>query len=316
MKRVLVTGGSGLIGWPAVLALVGRGWEVHAVARRQRASVGGLRWHHLDLLAPEAAARLVDQVRPSHLLHLAWCTDSPAHLSSSANERWREAGSELVQAFASAGGQRAVLAGSCVEYDWSRDRDLLSESETPIVPAFEYGRAKDALRREVEEIAAATGLSMAWGRLFFIYGPGDRPSRLVSGLSRSLLAGEPIPLSDGMNVRDFLFSADASEALIALLTSDVEGAVNIASGEPVSIRELVELLAAEAGRPDLLRLEAAPRRSDEPRRLVADVRRLRDEVGWRPAVPLRDGLRRTLGWWRDQIDAEFEAAAARPSSGS
>ena len=303
MKRVLVTGGSGLIGRPAVLALARAGWEVHAVARQPRTTVERVRWHALDLLAPGAGRRLVDDVRPSHLLHLAWCTDSPGHLWSSANERWREAGSELVHAFASAGGRRAVLAGSCVEYDWSRERERLSETETPIIPSYEYGRAKDELRREAEELGEAARVSVGWGRIFFIYGVGDRPSRLVSGLSRSLLAGEPIPVADGTRVRDFLFSTDASEALVALLSSDVRGSVNIASGAAVSIREVAELLAAEAGRPDLLRIEDSPARSQEPRRLVADVRRLREEVGWEPAVSLRDGLRRTLAWWRARADA-------------
>ncbi len=302
VRRVLVTGASGLIGWPATQALAARGWEVHAVARRPLATTQRVRWHAVDLLSPGASARVVERVRPSHLLHLAWCTDSPGHLSSSANQRWCEAGSELVHTFASAGGRRAVLAGSAVEYDWSREDELLSEAETPIVPAFDYGRAKDALRREVQEIAEQTGLGMAWARLFFIYGPGDRPSRLVSGLARSLVAGEPVCVSDGTRVRDFLFSADASDALVALLSSSVQGAVNVASGVPVSIADLGRALAAEAGRPDLVRLAASPERSDEPRRLVADVRRLRDEVGWSSALPLGEGLRRTLSWWRAQSD--------------
>jgi nucleoside-diphosphate-sugar epimerase len=313
VKRVLVTGGSGLIGSPAVLALARAGWEVHAVARQPGAIVKRVRWHAVDLLAPGAGRRLIDDVRPSHLLHLAWCTDSPGHLSSPVNHRWRETGSELVHAFASAGGRRAVVAGSCVEYDWSRERERLSEAQTPIIPSYDYGRAKDALRREVEDLAAATGLEMAWGRIFFIYGPGDRASRLVSSLSRSLLSGEPISPPDGSRIRDFLFSVDASEALVALLTSEVTGAVNIASGVPVSISEIAEALASEAGRSDLLRPEAPARRSDEPRRLVADVRRLRHEVGWRPAVPLREGLKRTLSWWHGQLETLSGAAGARSS---
>ncbi len=72
------------------------------------------------------------------------------------------------------------------------------------------------------------------------------------------------------------------------------GPVNIASGEPVTVRELVERLAAIAGRPELPRFGALPEREGDPPRLVADVRRLRDEVGFVSRVGLDEGLKRSL----------------------
>ena len=78
------------------------------------------------------------------------------------------------------------------------------------------------------------------------------------------------------------------------------GAVNVASGEAVSVRSIVEQIAAAAGRPDLLDVGALESRAGDPEVLVADVTRLRDEAGFTPAWSLEDGLRQTVAWWRDQ----------------
>jgi len=253
-------------------------------------AVGG---RDVDLLEPDAAARLVDEVRPTHLLHLAWYAEPGAFWESPENARWLDASVRLLDAFAASGGRRAVVAGTCAEYDWSGD-GVLAERSTPLAPRSAYGAAKNALRLAAEELPFALG----WGRVFFLYGPHEDPRRLVASVARSLLAGEPARTTDGRQLRDFLHVADAGDAFAALLDSGVEGAVNIGSGEGVAVAEVVERLAALTGRPDLVQLGALAAPPDEPPQLVADAGRLRDEVGWRPARSLDDGLRETVEWWR------------------
>jgi nucleoside-diphosphate-sugar epimerase len=89
-----------------------------------------------------------------------------------------------------------------------------------------------------------------------------------------------------------------ADAFSALLASDAEGAVNVASGAPLALRDLVALVAEEAGRPELVRYGALPARAGEPDELVADVTRLRDAVGWSPSEPLRAGVARAVASWR------------------
>jgi nucleoside-diphosphate-sugar epimerase len=91
---------------------------------------------------------------------------------------------------------------------------------------------------------------------------------------------------------------DVAGAFAALLDSAVEGPVNVASGERVSIADVLALIARAAGRPELLRLGALPRRAGEPDEHVADVTRLRDEVGFAPSVRLEEGIAETVGAWR------------------
>lgn len=300
MRRVLLTGATGVVGRHAGAALERRGYEVHSVARRASAGNRGRgREHSEDLLEPGAAERLVAAVAPTHLLHLAWYTEPGLYLDSPENGRWLEASERLLRAFAASGGRRAVVAGTCGEYDWGNTHARLSEHRTPLAPLGAYGAAKDSLRQALEGLAADTGLSGAWARLFFLFGPAQDTRLLVPSVATALLAGRPAPTTEGRQVRDYLLSSQAADALVALLDSEVTGPVNVASGQGVAVRDLVELVGASTGRPDLLRVGALPARPDDVPFLVADTGRLEHEVGWRPRGDLAAWVDETVAWWRE-----------------
>jgi nucleoside-diphosphate-sugar epimerase len=241
----------------------------------------------------ERAGELMVAIQPTHLLHLAWVATPGVYWTSPDNPRWVEASLRLIEAFAAHGGQRVAVTGTCAEYDWSAG-GACHETDTPTRPATLYGTCKDELRLKAEQ----SKLSLAWARLFFLYGPREHPARLVPSVANALLAGQPAETTAGDQERDFLHVEDAADALVQLLLSDVAGPVNIGSGEPVAVRSVVETIAGIVGRPDLLRLGAKPMPSNEPLQLYADVARLRHEVGWRPRIGLRQGLADTVAWWR------------------
>lgn len=299
MSRVLLTGAGGFIGARAVLALTAAGHEVHAVSTRSRPVGPDVVWHRADLLDPGAMTAIVHEVAAERLLHLAWYTEHGRYWEAPENLRWVVATLELLAAFAAAGGTRAVLAGTCAEYDWSYG--VLSE-RTPLAPTTLYGTAKHATHLVAEAWADRVGLQLAWGRIFFLYGPGEAPSRVLPAVARAVLAGTEARVTSGEQTRDFMYVDDVAAAFVGLLDSPVTGAVNVASGEEVSMRAFVEIVAREAGRPDLVRYGSIPSRPGDPPRLVADVSRLRDEVGFAPAVALPVGVARSVDWWRAQLD--------------
>jgi nucleoside-diphosphate-sugar epimerase len=249
-----------------------------------------------DLLDPAAAEELVRRVRPSHLLHFAWYAVPGKFWSAPENAAWVEASIRLLRAFADAGGERAVTSGSCAEYEWSED--VLSEASTPLRPATYYGTCKHALAQVGAGLARERGFGYAWGRVFFAYGPHEQRGRLVSQVAEALVKGEPAPASEGTQRRDFLHARDVAGAFAALLDADVEGPVNVGSGAAVPVRDVVSLIAAAAGRPELVRFGEVPARPGDPPVIEADVTRLRDEVGWRPGIGLEDGIRETVEWWK------------------
>jgi nucleoside-diphosphate-sugar epimerase len=300
MKKVLLTGAGGFIGRHCLPFLKADGYEIHSVSSRgDSISDQDVYGHVADLLDTEHVENLLKEICPTHLLHLAWYTVPGKYWNARENLHWVRASLDLLQSFSKYGGLRVVQAGTCAEYDWTEG--LCSELETELSPSTLYGTCKHALRLMTEAYAGETGLSAAWGRLFFLYGPHENSDRLVASVIRSLLKNEAARCSHGNQRRDFLFVEDAAAAFVALLGSDVRGPVNIASGQAPELKEIIHRIAEKINRSELVQLGTIPVDPADPPLLVADVERLRKEVGWSPRFDLDQGLETTIQWWKRQM---------------
>ena len=304
---MLVTGASGFIGRWSVPPLLARGFEVHAVtshaARRALPpQLAGAHLHAADLLNEAQVDELLRRVAATHLLHFAWIATPGVYWTSSDNALWLAAGRHLLQAFRGQGGRRAVLAGSCAEYDWSTV-SVCDEASSPLaaggtVPITPYAASKLEMQKALAEFSRCGDFSSAWGRIFFQFGPDEHPARLVPSVISSLLASREALCSHGRQVRSFLHVADVGAAFAALLAGEVEGAVNIGSDEALPLAELIGRIAQQIGRPELVRLGAKPAAAGEPPLLMPKLCRLHDEVGWRPQIALNEAIADTIQWWR------------------
>jgi nucleoside-diphosphate-sugar epimerase len=245
------------------------------------------------LLEASNVKRLVAELRPDAIVHLAWIATPGVYWTSPENHAWRRATLALARAAAETGVRRFVGAGSCAEYDWSGG--YCDEATTALRPATLYGQSKLAAWRDVERLARP-GFSAAWGRIFNVFGENEHPGRLVPSVALALLKGEPVLCTHGQQIRDFLHVEDAGDAFAALVTSQVEGALNIASGEGRQVREVIEGVANKMGRPDLVRLGARP--ASDAMSITASIGRLSKEVGWSPRLTFDEALNRTVGYWR------------------
>lgn len=286
--RVLLTGASGFLGTPCRELLVERGHEVHAVSQQQR-SADGVRWHRADLLDTKDVARLVGEVRPTHLLHLAWTSGRDGFRDGTSNYPWVGATIELLRRFTEAGGRRVVAVGTGAEYDWSGG--VCHETETPLRPSSTYGLCKRTTGELFGKfLEQHEGISGAWARLFFLYGPGEDDYRLLPSIVSKILRGETAEVTFDRLERDYLFIDDAARGLVDLLESDTLGPINLAAGEAVSLGRLVGLAAEKLGRSELLRLGGEPSGPHPAPLVVADVERAKTELGWRPRYSLDEGL--------------------------
>ena len=302
MKKVLLTGASGFVGRQCLSALASRGFKIDGVWSAHQINTPSdvkIEWHRADLLDSRHVTELMKRIEPTHLLHAAWYAVPGKYWDAAENYQWVDASRHLLQTFARFGGQRAVGVGSCAEYDWSYGHH--EETSTPLAPATTYGNCKLETGKFFEAFGLQQGLPTAWGRLFFLYGPHEDQTRLVASVVTALLGDNLALCSAGHQIRDFLHVEDAASALVALLDSEVTGPVNIASGKGASVRDLVTEIARQLAKPELLRLGALPLRSGEPEQLVADVRRLHDEVRWSPRFDLSAGVKATIEWWRQQL---------------
>ena len=294
--RVLVTGGTGFVGRWAVASLRQAGHEVLVLSRKHD---GHAQTVQGNLLKQGCAEAVVAKLRPEVILHLGWCVEHGTFWHSEENLDWVAATLRLAKAAAKHRVRRFVGVGTCFEYEWPEQSDC-KELSTPLKPTSLYAVSKDATRRILTDFLHLAKIEFAWARLFYLFGLFEGPDRLVASIARKLAAGQAAEMSSGFVVRDFIDARDAGAALAALATASLTGPINIGSGESYSIADIARLLARAAGSEAKLHIGALPDRPDEPPRIVAEISRLKFELGFAPQKSTRTRLSETYEWWKNR----------------
>lgn len=252
---VLLTGAAGFVGRQVLAGLARHGLKVRVVLRPGQPLPEGA---SEAIRSPDALAE--DQAwwegaceSVAILIHCAWHVEPGAYLTSPRNTDCLIGTLVMGRAARAAGVGRFVGIGTCFEYDLAAG--VLS-TDTPLGPTTPYAHAKVAAFHGLSGLFAEEAVSFAWARLFYLYGEGEKPGRLVSYLRAQLDAGEPALLTSGSQIRDFLDVAEAGRRIVALALSKHGGAANICSGTPVTLRQLAESIADVHGRRDLLQFGA------------------------------------------------------------
>jgi nucleoside-diphosphate-sugar epimerase len=302
VKKVIMTGASGFIGRHCIKALKARNYEIIATyfnCESVQEIDSSIRWHRINLFDRMSLNNLIAKVRPTHLLHLAWDTTTGSYLTSQENLNWLGMSLSLFKKFVSVGGKRMVGVGSCAEYEACDG--LCREYMTPANPTTPYGQCKDKLRKSIDRLIKAEGVSFAWTRLFQVYGPYENPERFIPYLISSFLSGDKARCTEGNQVRDFLYVEDVADALVHILDTSIEGPINVASGVRTHLRDIAETIQKKMNKRDLVQLGAVPVPPYNPTRAVADISRLRDEAGWAHKVDIDSGLDNTIQWWEQHL---------------
>jgi dTDP-6-deoxy-L-talose 4-dehydrogenase (NAD+) len=249
-KRVLVTGGTGFVGVPVVQKLLARRrFEVTIASRdpdsaRQRIAERQYATLRLDILDPRSW-RDVDLSPYATMLHLAWGElgnfDSTEHIKAHlpAHRAF------LAKAVAE-GVPSITVAGTCLEYGL---RDGCLHEDLPTEPVTQYGLAKDRLRRALVALRAERRFTLKWIRLFYLHGPGQRPTSLLAQLDAAIARGDDhFDMSQGTQLRDYLHVHHAADLIVKIFEHPTfDGIVNCASGAPIEVRRLVEDRLEERG---------------------------------------------------------------------
>jgi nucleoside-diphosphate-sugar epimerase len=251
---VAVTGASGFVGRAVLSALASRGIRPTAVTRdRQRLSDLALDSAIVegDIGAPHPAL-IAELARHDVLLHLAW-DGLPNYKSLHHLETELPAQYRFLKAVVAAGLRSIVVTGTCFEYGMQEGR--LVES-APAQPTNPYGYAKDALRRQLSFLKQETPFALTWTRLFYMYGTGQNPKSIYSQLAAAVERGDDhFDMSAGEQIRDYLPIEAVAERLVQLtLLGREAGIVNICSGQPRSMRGIVESWLRDNGWRITLRL--------------------------------------------------------------
>lgn len=300
----MITGAAGFIGSHLTCQLLDAGCHVSAVIRpgsvphRLRRHLDRLSIVECDLEDSSACRDLIGRCDSELVLHLGWFAEPGRWVDSDRHLDHLAGSLALLQGVAGTRCRRVIVAGTSVEYQG--DFGKLLES-SPVRPRTLYGASKASLALIGEQLARQQGWSFAQARVFNVYGPAEDSRRLVPHVIRHLLEGRPCELTTGDQVRDYLHVEDVASALVALAASELEGPVNVASSQPVTVEALAREIAGVCGRPDLLRFGTRQAHPNDESRLVADTRLLRRHAGWSPRFRLEEGLLHTVAWWRDAL---------------
>ncbi len=293
--RALVTGGAGFIGSHLVDALVARGDDVAVLddlssGKRERVP-GGVALHVTDIADAPATAAALAEARPEVVFHLAAQVDVRHSVADPALDARRNvAGTASVLEAARLAGARRLLLASTGGALYGDGVALPTPEDASLEPFSPYGTSKAAAELYLGLYHRLYGLSTMALRFGNVYGPRQDPhgeAGVIAIFAGAVAEGRAVTVfGDGSQTRDYVYVGDVVAGFLAAAGAEATGAMNIGTGVETSVAELVTALGVPA--------EYAPARTGEVSRSCLDVSRAADVLGWRPAVPLADGLQRTL----------------------
>ena len=273
MKKVVLTGSTGLIGKEAIKPLEDLGFEVYCLTSK-----------NCDIFNYEAVKKFFKDVKAEYLLHFAWFTGE-GYLESELNPKFLDASMNLLKTFKANGGKRAIFAGTCFEYKF--DEDILKEDET-LNPTTLYAKCKCELHNLAEKFCKENDISFGWGRIFYVYGINEAEKRLGGALLNKLSKNEIITISCGQLIRDYVYTKDIAGAFCALLNSKVEGSVNVSHGSGITLEEFAKVYAKKLGKEKFLKIEY--NQTSQPLKIIGDEKKLINEVGFKFQYDLENSI--------------------------
>lgn len=294
-QRILVTGAAGFIGTTLCRYLVQSGAQVYGVSRTAREKQHGVHWWRADLASSTATNELMRSIEPELVVHLASHVSGDRAISTVLPTVRDNLVTtvNLLTAACKTGSPRVVLAGSMEEWD-------IGDRAT--VPGSPYAAAKTAAGIYIRMFHTLYSLPVVHLRIFMVYGPGQRDeTKLIPYVTTSLLRGEQPSLTSGLREVDWIYVDDVVSAImVAAGANDANGTVlDIGSGELVTVRAVVDRitrLVAGVTEPQFGALKDRPLE----RVRVANLSRTSQLIGWKPTVPLEEGLEHTVQWYRAQ----------------
>lgn len=302
-ETILVTGAAGFLGLHLLPALRRAGARIVAVSRRpplDKVAREIAEWISIADWTPDALVKELGGKDWTGAIHGAAYGVAPADRSAAEMANINVSCSAALANLAVNRKAKAyVHVGSSAEYAAGDGNSLLTAGSA-VEAGKLYGTSKACGTLISHAIAVSGGMPFAAARLFNLYGPGEARHRLLPTLVSHLTAGQQVPLSPGMQLRDFCFVADVAECLTAMVAQLASqqarsGIYNVCTGLGTTVRSFAECVAEEmGGDAALLRFGAIAMRPDDIASVVGDPTAVTSEFGWSATTSLRAGIRQSL----------------------
>ncbi|HID78514.1 MAG TPA: SDR family oxidoreductase [Planctomycetaceae bacterium] len=307
LKRILVTGGAGFLGSHLCERLVAQGHDVICLDNfftSQKSNVAHLLGKpNFELIRHDITLPIWLEVDEIYTLA---CPAAPGHYQYNPIKTMKTSVTGSINVLGMAKRCRAkVLQASTSEVYGDPEVHPQPESYrgavNPIGPRACYDEGKRAAETLFMDYHRTNRVNVRIVRIFNTYGPRMHPfdGRVISNFIRQALEGEPITIfGDGNQTRSFCYRDDMVDGLIRMMEGpdDFVGPVNLGNPDECAIRRLAELIIELTGSRSEIVYKSQP--EDDPRRRQPDITLARTRLGWQPTVPLREGLEKTIQWFR------------------
>lgn len=287
MKKVLLTGGTGLIGTQTIPCLIDAGFKVYVMTIGNEENTADVTYIKANLFDKKDVNEMFEKIKPEYLLHYAWL--STGLFNDNLNFDFLTSSIDLLKAFHKNGGKRVVMAGTYAEYGY---HDETLHEDMPAEPINIYSQCKDFVHKIAEAYCKNNNISFGWGRIFSAFGKETDPRRLTSDVINHLSANEQVVIRSGSLIRDYIYTKDIAAAFVKFLDSDVSGVVNICGGKETTIHDYVMMIADVMGKRELVIFEEQS--SAQQKRVVGDCCRLNNEVGFTPKYTIKQAIEEIL----------------------
>lgn len=302
--RILLTGATGFIGSHIAREILNKGFELRIPIRKNSnlARISDITENieiiNIDLFdcSNEELNNLCHSI--DLCIHAAWYAVPGLYLSSFENISCVQGSVKLLHSLSNCGCKRSLFIGTCFEYDLRYG--YLTEETTPLNPDNLYAASKLSTYFMGLQASKLNSMEFVWARLFYQYGPYEDKRRLVPYLINSLILGKRAILTHGLQVRDFSHVSDIASAILMVAISNITGAVNIGSGQPVTVRNIVNTITSLLGGADLIQYGVRPSNSTDPLFVCANNSLLLS-TGWKPKYELEYGIQNTITWWKEEL---------------
>ncbi|MBI4248169.1 MAG: NAD(P)-dependent oxidoreductase [Elusimicrobia bacterium] len=294
--RVLVTGGTGFIGRHVVSQLAGQGHRLLVLTRRGlgRAAEPSAKvaFCRASLARLGAAKSAIRKFSPQACVHLAW-QGIPDYSARVSRINLRQSINLIDFLMSETNCKKFIAAGSCFEYGKTSGACRETDAATP----FSYiAWSKIALQHYLSLKCREHGGNYVWFRLFYVYGPGQRPDCLIPAIVRSIRGGKNPPVRHPHNANDFIFVEDIAQAVSLAVKKPVgSGVYNLGSGKATSVLEICKILERRLDCPGRFTDGWAKKTASiRDGHFWADLSKVRKSLGWRPRHDVEKGIQRTI----------------------
>lgn len=274
MKKIFVTGGTGFIGKRIVSRLENTpDTMVYVLSRNRYNDANKIKYIKGDISDEKKLRVIMSDICPDTLLHLAWDVQTFDYVSSDTNKIWVERSETLARIFLECGGGNIISSGTCFEYDIERMNP--HREDEPPAPNTLYGISKLQVMEKLEALCKKYDARFVWGRIFYPYGEGENPRKLMTAVRNALNQGNSFVCKTPENIIDYIHIDDIADIFIEFLFNDeINGVINVGSGEGKTVREILTSIASGCGKTHLLRFE----KQEKVYYIVADTDKLKKMI--------------------------------------